>query len=286
MARSGIGELLQGRLGRISERFLSTDLTRRVDAATHGVNAFGYDKWGFSPRYAKRTLALAEKLYRHYFRVSVHDIERVPPGRGLLIGNHSSQLAYDGMMVATSMLMEANPPRVVRAMIEKFFQRQPLVNILMARSGQLTGLPENCERLLRENELILVFPEGARGGGKLWKDRYKLMEFGTGFMRLAMKTQAPIIPFGFIGGEEICPALVDVKPLARLLDMPYVPLTPTVLPLPLPAKCSIYFGEPLRFEGSGDEETADILSKVEVVRSRVGELVQRGLAERKGVFFG
>src|SRR6185503_5817397 len=117
-------------------------------------------------------------------------------GRGLLIGNHSSQLAYDGMMVAAAMLLDANPPRAVRAMIEKFFQRQPFVNVFMTRAGQLTGLPEHAERLLAEEELVLVFPEVARGGGKVWRDRYKLMDFGSGFVRLALKTGAPITPFG------------------------------------------------------------------------------------------
>jgi 1-acyl-sn-glycerol-3-phosphate acyltransferase len=204
----------------------------------------------------------------------------------LLIGNHSSQLAYDGTMVATAMLLDANPPRAVRAMIEKFFQLQPFVNVMMARTGQLTGLPQNCVRLLEDEHLILVFPEGARGGGKTVWHRYELMEFGQGFMRLALQTGSPIIPFGFVGGEETCPALVDVKPVAKILGMPYLPITPTVLPLPLPAKCSIHFGEPLRFEGTGNEEDAEILAKVDVVKQSVAALLERGLSERKGVFFG
>lgn len=261
-------------------------LAEKIDRVSHGVSAYGYDKYGYSPKAAKRALWLAEKLYRSYFRVEVHGIERVPPGRGLLIGNHSSQLAYDGMMIAAAMMLDADPPRAVRAMIEKFFQRQPVVNVLMTRNGQLTGLPETCERLLREDELLLVFPEGARGGGKVWRDRYKLMEFGTGFMRLALKTGAPITPFAFIGGEEVCPALMDVKPLAKLLGMPYLPLTPTLLPLPLPARCSILFGEPLRFPGTGAEEDSEIAAHVEVVKSKIAELIARGLAERRGVFFG
>jgi 1-acyl-sn-glycerol-3-phosphate acyltransferase len=261
-------------------------LAERIDRISHGVNAYGYDKWGYSPSAVKRTLAVAEVFYRRYFRVQVHDIDRVPPGRGLLIGNHSSQLAYDGMMVAIAMALDAERPRVVRAMIERFFQRQPLINVFLARNGQLTGIPENGERLLREEELILVFPEGARGGGKVWKDRYKLAEFGTGFMRLALKTGAPITPFAFIGGEEVCPSLVDVKPLARLLGMPYLPITPTLLPLPLPARCSIYFGEPIRFEGTGDEEDAEIAAKVAVVKAKIAAMMERGLSERRGVFFG
>jgi 1-acyl-sn-glycerol-3-phosphate acyltransferase len=233
----------------------------------------------------KKSIGLYAWLYRHYFRVDAFDIGRVPPGRGLLIGNHSSQLAYDALLVATAMLLDAEPPRAVKTMIEKFFQRQPFINVMMTRSGQLTGLPENCVRLLEEDHLIMVFPEGARGGGKTVWERYELKRFGTGFMRLALRTRAPIIPFGFIGGEEACPSLYDVKPLARLLGVPYVPITPTLLPLPLPAKCAVYFGEPLYFEGSGDEEDSEIDHHVAVVRQHIAALIERGLADRKAVFF-
>lgn len=263
---------------------LDPDAEARLAAISRGMNAYGYDKWGFSPAAIRRAMAIYAWLYRNYFRVDSHDIDRVPPGRGLLIGNHSSQLAYDGVMVAMSMLLDADPPRAVKAMIEKFFQRLPFVNVMMTRSGQLTGLPENCQRLLREDQLVLVFPEGARGGGKTVWERYELKSFGTGFMRMALATRSPIIPFGFIGGEEVCPALVNVKPVARLLGMPYLPITPTILPLPLPAKCAVYFGEPLYFEGRDDEDDEAIGEKVEIVRQRVAQLIERGLADRTGIF--
>jgi 1-acyl-sn-glycerol-3-phosphate acyltransferase len=275
---------LRERLLGAMDRAVSPEVAERVDRVARHVNGLGFDKWGYSPASAKRTMVLTEALYRKYFRVEVHDIDRVPPGRGLLIGNHSSQLAYDGMMVAAAMLLDANPPRAVRAMIEKFFQRQPFVNVFMTRAGQLTGLPQHAERLLADDELVLVFPEGARGGGKVWRDRYKLMEFGSGFVRLALKTGSPITPFGFIGGEEVCPALVNVKPLARALGFPYFPITPTLLPLPLPARCSIWFGEPIRFSGTGGEDDVEIERMVARVRDRVRELLDRGLATRRTVF--
>ncbi len=274
-----------GELIRALRGYVDPSIDERIEYVGRGLNEYGYDKWGFCPADVRKTIGVYAWLYNHYFRVQAHDIDRVPAGRGLLIGNHSSQLAYDGMMVACSMLLEADPPRAVRTMIEKFFQHQPFVNVMMARSGQLTGLPQNCVRLLEDEHLIMVFPEGARGGGKTIWERYQLQRFGQGFLRLAMQTGSPIIPFGFIGGEEACPSLVDVKPLARLLGMPYVPITPTILPLPLPAKCSIYFGEPLVFEGSGNEEDSEIIEKVDVVKQAIAALVARGRAERKGVFF-
>jgi 1-acyl-sn-glycerol-3-phosphate acyltransferase len=262
------------------------DIETRIAALSEGLNEYGYDKWGYSPALVRRSMTMLSWLYRHYWRVECHDIDRVPAGRGLLIGNHSSQLAYDGLMVATALFLDANPPRAVKSMIEKFFQHQPFVNVFMARTGQLTGLPQNAARLLDEDNLVMVFPEGARGGGKTYWKRYQLQRFGQGFMRLALQTKSPIIPFGFIGGEETCPSLVDAKPLAKLLGFPYAPITPTLLPLPLPAKCAVYFGEPMHFEGTGHEEDEEILEKVEEVRDAVKALIARGLSERKGVFFG
>lgn len=269
------------------DRLVDDETSERIERLAPNVNEYGYDRWGASPAATKRAFAFVRFLYRNYFRVEVHGIEHVPPGRVLLIGNHSAQLAYDGMLVAAAMILDAEPPRFLRAMIERFFAVPPFVNMLMTRMGQLIGLPENAERLLREEEAaVLVFPEGERGGGKVWKDRYKIMGFGQGFLRLAMKTQTPVVPFAFIGGEEMCPSFSRMKPVARLLGVPYAPLTPTLLPLPLPAKVHILFGEPMRFEGRGDEDDDVVLPEVRRVEDRVKQLIDEGLALRTGVFFG
>ncbi len=271
----------------VLDRFVSSELEERVERLMPEVNEYGYDRWGASPAASKRALVFIEWLYRRYFRVEVEGLERVPNGRVLLVGNHSAQLAYDGMLICASFVLEAEPPRFVRAMIERFFANPPFVNVLMARTGQLIGVPENCERLLAEEEAaVLVFPEGERGGGKVWKDRYKVMGFGRGFLRLALETQSPIVPFAFIGGEEMCPSFSRMKPIARLLGVPYAPLTPTLIPLPLPAKVHILFGEPLHFEGRGDDDDEVIAPMVTQVEDSVRELIARGLRKRKGVFFG
>jgi 1-acyl-sn-glycerol-3-phosphate acyltransferase len=151
--------------------------------------------------------------------------------------------------------------------------------------GQLIGLPSHARRLLTEEEAaVLVFPEGERGGGKVWKDRYRIMGFGQGFLRLALETKTPIVPIGFVGGEEMCPSLSRMEPLARLLGLPYIPLTPTILPLPLPVKVLINFGEPLRFEGTGNEEDDVIRPMVARVEHEVKALIDEGLELREGVF--
>jgi len=271
----------------VLDRFVDEDTSERIDRVAPPVNEYGYDRWGASPAAAKRAFTFVRWMYRHYFRVEVSGIERAPEGRVLLIGNHSGQLAYDGMLVAAAFVLDAEPPRFVRAMIERFFAVPPFVNILMARMGQLIGMQENAERLLLEDQAaVMVFPEGERGGGKVFKDRYQIMGFGQGFLRLAMKTQTPIVPFGFVGGEEMCPSFSRMKPLARLMGVPYAPLTPTVVPLPLPAKVHITFGEPMRFEGRGDEDDDVITPHVHVVEAEVKRLIDAGLARRKGVFFG
>ena len=253
------------------------------------TNEYGYDRWGASPRAAARTLALVRVLYRHYFRVEAHGLDHVPSGRVLLIGNHSAQLAYDGMLIAASFVLDAEPPRFVRAMIERFFANPPFVNVMMARMGQLIGIPQNCKRLLSEDEAaVLVFPEGERGGGKVFKNRYKLMGFGHGFMRLALETQTPIVPVAVVGAEEQYPSLGDIKPLAKLLGMPAFPVIPQLfvgMLAPLPTKYHLYFGEPLRFEGDPDDDDAVIEEKVWSVRTAIESMLQRGLEAREGVFF-
>lgn len=269
------------------DRMVDDEIHERVDRIGMHVNEYGYDRWGASPAAAKRTLAVVRGLYRHYFRVECHDIDRVPEGRVLLIANHSGQLAYDGMLIAAAFVLEAEPPRFVRSMIERFFANPPFVNVLMARMGQHIGIPENGRRLLVEDDAtVLVFPEGERGGGRLFKDRYKIMGFGHGFMRLALQTKTPIVPVGFVGGEEMCPSFSRMKPLARLLGVPYAPLTPTILPLPLPAKVHISFGEPMHFDGTGTEDDTALAPMVRSVEVAVKELIDVGLSRRNGVFFG
>jgi 1-acyl-sn-glycerol-3-phosphate acyltransferase len=187
-------------------------------------------------------------------------------------------------MLSVGLLIEKDPPRVARAMIEKWVPTLPFVSTFMARCGQIVGTPENCRRLLAADEALLVFPEGVRGLNKPFRERYQLRQFGLGFMRLALESGAPIVPCGVVGAEEQAPALLDVKPLARLLGFPAFPLTPTILPLPLPARYHVRFGEPMRFAGSPDDDDAELERKVAEVQGAVRALLERGLAERRSVY--
>ena len=258
----------------------------RLEKLTPPRNEYGVDPYGLDVDYVVAAIAPLSWLYKKYFRVQLHGADRVPnEGRAVIVANHSGQLPFDAAMLAVALLLEMDPPRVVRALVEKWVPTLPFVSTFMARCGQIVGTPENCRRLLAADEAILVFPEGVRGLNKPFRQRYQLRKFGPGFMRLALESGAPIVPVGVVGAEEQAPALLDLKPLARLLAFPAFPITPTLLPFPLPSRYHIHFGEPLRFAGSPDEDDAELERKVEEVRASVAALLERGLAEREHVFW-
>ena len=236
-------------------------------------------------------------MYRTWWRVEVEGLERVPAeGRALLVANHSGVLPWDGAMIATAVAEDhpAKNDRIVRSLHLHWFSTLPFVAPALAAVGQVPGLPENAVRLLESDELVCVFPEGLKGVGKLYKDRYKLARFGRGgFVQAALRAQAPLIPVAVVGAEEIYPMLADAQPIARLLGMPYFPITPFfpwLGPLgvvPLPTRWSITFCEPLHTE-EYDPAAADdpliVLGLTEMVRERIQATIDAKLAERKSVF--
>lgn len=280
-----LGDAVKQQLRSWTEKMAGPQLNERVTALARTGNEFGVDPFGFSPEFTVSAVAPFLWLYKHYFRVETHGIEKVPKGRVLLIANHSGQLPLDGAMIGVAMLVEADPPRPLRSMVEKWVPSLPYVSSFMARMGQIVGTPENCRRLLESDEAILVFPEGVRGLNKLWSQRYQLQEFGLGFMRLALETQTPVVPVAVVGAEEQSQAVVNLKPLAKLIGFPSLPLTLTGLPFPLPTRYRIYFGEPMSFSGRADDEDAELDKKVRSVKSAIQSLINQGLKERKHVFW-
>jgi 1-acyl-sn-glycerol-3-phosphate acyltransferase len=245
-------------------------------------NELGYDKYGISKKHLRIGFEALALLYRHYFRVKAFGIENVPRrGRAMLIGNHSGGVAFDGAMVLASMMLEMDPPRLAQGMVEKFLTRAPIASLWSNRTGQFTGLPEHAIQLLEEDRLLMVFPEGARGTAKLYKDRYSLVDFGQGFMRMAMKTKSPIVPFAFLGGGAALPTIANLYFLGKLFGTPYVPLTPYLLPVPLPAQLEVHYGAPLLFEGTGSEDDKVIIGHVDQVKAAVAKLIDDARARRK-----
>lgn len=275
---------------RFDDVFLDDELGSILDRIPNKLNELGYDAWGMSPRVAVRTLAVTRWLYRRYFRTETHGIENIPKGRVLLIANHGGQLPFDGLVVGTGAILEADPPRIVRAMVERWVPTLPFASTLFARAGQIVGNRDDCRKLLENDECVLVFPEGVRGSGKTIWQRYELQRFGLGFMRLALETGSPIVPVGVVGSEESIPSVYNMKMLARLFGAPYAPV-PATLPLlgplsfvPLPTRFVLNFGEPMYFEGDPDASDAEVADKVEQVKEALRTQIARGLEQRRGIF--
>lgn len=258
-------------------------IAERVDRLELPFNEFGVDPYGISKKHLTLAASVLAAFYRHYFRVKCFGIEHVPPrGRAMIVGNHSGGYAVDGAMLVTSLLLEMEPPRLGQGMAEKFINRFPVASLWTSRTGQFTGLPEHARRLLEDDRLLMVFPEGARGTAKLYRERYSLVDFGTGFIRLALQTRTPIVPVGILGGGTAVPTIANLYRLGRLLGVPYIPITPYLLPLPLPAPVELHYGEPLTFSGTGDEDDEVISGYVEQVKARIAGIIEQGRARRSG----
>jgi 1-acyl-sn-glycerol-3-phosphate acyltransferase len=269
------------------DRLLSEDERKRVAAIASLVEGGApYDRYGFSPEVARRALPAFLSLYRLWFRVRSSGHENLPTeGPAILVGNHAGLLPFDGAMGVVDVLLHTDPPRLARAIVDRWAGALPWVNVFFARAGQVIGTRENVASLLEEGQLVLIFPEGMEGIRKRVTQRYRLQSFHVGFVEAALRAGAPIVPVAFLGTEDQAPILYDLKPLARWLGLPVVPITPT-FPwlgplglLPYPVRYRIVYGEPLRFherfgpEGAGDVRLVRYLANQ--VRRSVQLLVDR-----------
>jgi 1-acyl-sn-glycerol-3-phosphate acyltransferase len=285
-------------LGKVKDRLLGAiesmtneEVSEKIRRLDPRLNEFGVDPFGFDPRFVKYGIPFALFLYRKYFRVESVGLSNVPAGRVLLIANHSGQIPLDGAMICVAMIVDAEPPRMVRSMVETWVPTLPVLSWFFPRVGQIVGTRENCQRLLERDAAILAFPEGVRGVSKNFAKRYQLEEFGLGFMRLALRTGAPVVPVAVVGAEEQVPSFYSFKPLAKALGIPAFPITPT-FPwlgplglLPLPVKYRLHFGKPLHFLGDPDDEDSVVTEKVKQVRRTLQRMIRDGLKARKHVFW-
>lgn len=265
----------------LKTQLVTPEIEAQVEKIDKPIGSLGYDPWGFNSDTNKIILALFSGIYNKYFRVEVKGVENVPDsGPVLIIANHSGQLPIDGTLIAYAMSVRDKAPRLTRAMIERFFPTVPFIGNFLNQVGAVLGDPVNCSKMLEKGEAIIVFPEGVRGSGKLYKDRYQLKRFGNGFLHLAMQHNAPIVPVGVVGCEETIPAIANVKPLAKLLGVPYVPIA---LPFIFPAKVHLHFGKPIYF--NKEELTEEQVSlRVDKVKKAISNLIAKGLDERESIF--
>jgi 1-acyl-sn-glycerol-3-phosphate acyltransferase len=271
---------------RVTGEDLDDQLSRTLPVRT--LNEIGIDPFGIDIDTTRLSIALLVHLHRYWFRTEVHGLENVPTGRTLIVGNHSGQIPIDGIVIALAMALDSEHPRFPRAMLERFVSTLPFLSVWFPRVGQVLGTPENARHLLEKEDALIVFPEGVKGISKSYSERYKLAPFGPGFMRLALETQSPIVPVAVIGAEEQYPSLADLKTVARLFGLPAMPIIPQLflgMWFPLPTKYRLYFGEPLYFKGDPDDDDAAIEEKVWVVQATIQSMVNRGLKERKAIFW-
>jgi len=302
LAFQGLNELsvvlrrLTGRnvidLNRVME--LVQFLYKQQELARRGAN-YEVDDFGFDPQWTESFLAVFMVMYRDYWRVETTGVENVPAtGRALLVSNHAGVLPWDGTMIKTAVFAEHSHPRHVRALVASLFMGMPMLSWFLRRTGQTVGHPDDTRRLLELDELVLVFPEGVRGTGKGYKDRYRLRRFGRGgFVATAIRSGAPIIPVSVVGSEEIYPMVGDIAPLARLFGLPYFPVTPfwpwlgPLGMIPLPSKWRIQFHAPIHVEDY-PPEAADDNNLVMALADEVRDTIQQGIYDqlklRRGVF--
>ncbi len=262
-----------------------------------GINdlGFGYDQFGMEREAMILAYSVARYLHKYYFRVESEGHHHIPlRGPGLVVSNHSGTLPFDAAITAVDVAMHTDPPRPLRAIVDNFAGFLPFINVFFYRVGQVIGHRRNFRDLLETGELVGVWPEGTRGLGKPYSQRYNLMKFGMGFIELSLTHRAPIIPVAVVGAEEQMPMAVDLKPLARAFGFPYFPV-PALLPvlgpfafLPLPVKYHIYYGEPIHYFEEYGPETVDNPETIRMLADKtklvIQDLVDQGLEKRSSVF--
>ncbi|MFF5159961.1 lysophospholipid acyltransferase family protein [Streptomyces sp. NPDC000348] len=265
---------------------------RRRLTGEYEVDDFGYDE----ELTDQVLMSLLRPVYEKYFRVEVKGIENIPSeGGALIVANHSGTVPVDGLMMQVAVHDHHPAGRHLRLLAADLVFMLPVVNELARKLGHTLACTEDAERLLAQGELMGVMPEGFKGIGKPFGERYKLQRFGRGgFVSTALRQGVPIIPCSIVGAEEIYPMIGNAKTLARVLGFPYFPLTPTfpwlgpLGAIPLPTKWTIQFGEPIPTDGYPPEAADDpmlMFNLTDQVREEIQHTLYKLLVQRRSVFF-
>ncbi|EME19214.1 lysophospholipid acyltransferase family protein [Rhodococcus triatomae] len=271
----------------------AADFLRRRITGDYHVDDFGYD-----PHFAENVwLPLLRPVFDSWFRVEVRGIENVPDeGGALVVANHAGVIPIDGLMTSVAMVDHHPARRPLRMLAADMAFEMPVIGTVARKAGHTLACNPDAERLLRGGEVAAVFPEGFKGIGKPFSERYKLQRFGRGgFVSAALRAGVPIVPCSIVGSEEIYPKIGELKSLARLLGLPYFPVTP-LFPhfgplgmIPLPSKWYIEFGEPIRtdtYDVADAEDPMVMFELTDHVRETIQQTLYRLLAQRRNVFMG
>ena len=254
------------------------------------------DEWGFDEQFAEAVFPLFQVLYEVWWRVEAEGVRNVPShGRALLVANHAGSLfPFDATMMTMALMKEHPLPRWPRFLVLDWAFALPFLSSFMRRCGGVPASPVNAEQLLAQDELVMVFPEGVKGTGKPFSERYRLQRFGRGgFIEIALRAGAPIVPVAVVGSEEIYPKLGESRALARATGAPFVPITPTfpwLGPLglvPLPSRWRIEFCEPIAVDQHPPEAAEDrrlVFDLSEQVRETIQAKLYENLVKRGNAF--
>lgn len=282
---------------KIAEKILPKEEIARIKKIPFKDEGFGYDVFGFEIETMLIGYMIFRFFYKYWFRVKGFGYENIiPKGKLLIVPNHSGTIPLDFVMIAIDLLLNVDPPRMARGIVDHFAGGLPFIGLFIQRGGSVIGSRKNFEILLqRHGETVVVFPEGTKGIGKGWARRYKLERFNVGFIELSLKYKTPIIPTAVIGAEEQAPQIAKLKTLGKIFGFPYIPITPTfpllgILGLiPLPSRYYIYYGEPLFYFKNYPPFTVNDPVKVrelaDNVQAIVQDMINKGLKKRKSIFF-
>jgi 1-acyl-sn-glycerol-3-phosphate acyltransferase len=246
----------------------------------------GFDTFGFDPRALAKAANLGRFAYERYFRVESTGIEHVPRrGAAILAANHGGTLPLDAVLIVLDVLRRTDPPRVARPIGDVFIPLLPWVGSLFTRLGMVGGARNNFRHLLERGELPLVFPEGVPGMKKGFRRRYQLQTWRVGHVELAIRHRVPIVPTAVVGAEEAWPLIGRIERF-HWFGAPFLPIP--LVPLPLPVRCHVHYGEPIALSDEFNPVDADdpdaTSAAAEKVKRAVADLIARGRRERTGLF--
>ncbi|HBF12933.1 MAG TPA: glycerol acyltransferase [Deltaproteobacteria bacterium] len=255
------------------------------------------DLFGMDRRLIEKVKPFFDFMYQTYWRVNTWDMHHVPDeGPALIVANHSGTIPWDGSMLKVAIMNDHPVREDARFLVEDFAYHMPFLGTAMHRLGGVRACPENAELLLKAGHAVIVFPEGVKGIGKSFKNRYKLQRFGRGgFIKLAMKTKSPIVPTAVIGAEEIHPVIFKSNSLAKAIGVPFIPFTPTFPWLglfgliPLPAKWDIQYAPAISYEKYGEQGLNDdlLINRLsEEVRQTIQSMINKRLKKRESIWLG
>ena len=279
------------------QRAALVPLPRRPEPPDAGLRLSDVDEWGRSAHMREIARRLYAPLYEKWFRVEWEGLERIPrQGGALLVANHAGAIPSDAPVIMHGIEKELRRP--VYGLADYFFRSAPYLGTLWSRLGGVPAHPDNALRILRDQgDLCLVFPEGTKGPGKLYSERYRLRRFGRGgFVEIAMRAGVPVIPIAVVGAEESMPILFRLPSVAKVLGVPYVPITANMLALgPLgvlgyfPAKFKLRVLEPVAFDVPPGQERyskSRVMDEAEKIRLHLQESLYEMLRARRSVWFG